>query len=834
MAVTSLFSPDGAASHVARARGEQIERITSSIYSGRDVVLVGARGIGKTSVLRAVEQAMTERGYRSVAVALHEERDAAAIRRRLAPALTDAGADLLVTVDDLDETTAPLAEAAVHELMAFAPQAGVVLAGRDAGCARSIAKLRTGRRAPPATVIELAPLERAELCAALVQAFADVGRAPDEVVDRLVDLTQGYPLATMLLARRLWKQTSTGQGPEQAWAEVSRQLADELRGPFEAIWESHAGVADRQVVRALAGGQRSLFSAQTLRDYGLSKSSASRARDRLIRQGHVHRALDGSVALADPLYAHWVAQYQLATTTDDGDAAQEREMLADRFHVAAPLGTPDGARSDITETLTDFVPIRFAHGNAAGFDNADSLRARVIVGRKGAGKTLYIRRFQASAAARDDIYADAITTTMPATSDVVRVGQWYAPHERGDMWQLAWRSAILRATASHLLTARLLTPYLPSSDRRRLELTYAELGGRTTVPRSIGAELKDMMAERSRTHFHGYLRDHRWDDLWYQLAEALPGMPPMAFYLDSIDEEYAHAPDHWLACQRGLFHAVMRLLRDPHVGGRLHVVVTIRDSVYASILATEHATRYRADPHIQVLAWDEHRIREFLGTKLDRLAAQFMTRRMASDPVEAWLGAHPSLAAEADGDLTSYLLRHTRLLPRDVIVLGNTLCDCVSNAHRAGRQIESDEVRASVADAARWFGREQLAIAANQLTAELLPPKAFDRGFGELYTGEDASGAAYRSSVEQILGDALRPLVGRTLDRAEVSALEEEVIGRLGQIAQVLAVLWQNGLLGYRRDGGDVFQHTDDAEEHELPERREGYVVHQIVAAALA
>ena len=826
MAPLSLFLPGGVARHVALARRDQIERVCDGVRDGRDVVLVGGRGVGKTSVLRAVEQELSGYGYRPAAVRLHEDDSRDALRASLAAAFEHGGELLLVTVDDIDETTAPLAELVAHEAMAHAPHARIVYATRDAERARASARLRLGHRGP--AVVELPWLDRDELRAALLEAFEDVGRAPGDTVDRLLDVTQGHPLTTMLLARHLWDAAGEGAAPQQAWADVS-QLTEELDGVFEAAWESHAGAADRQVVRALADGRRSLFSAETLRDYGLSKSSAARARDRLVRQGHVHRALDGSVALANPLYARWVAERQHATAPHDD--APER---ATSFDIAAPLGTPDGARSDITETLTAFVPIVFPRGNAAGFDNPESMRTRVIVGRKGAGKTLYIRRFQAAAAAQDAIYADIVSTTMPATSDVVRLGQSYAPHERTSVWTQAWRAAILRSTASHLLTARHVSGYVASAERERLERTYAELGGRTTVPREIGAELKDIMIAGPRARLDRYLSHRSWDDLSYQLSEALSEAPPIAFYLDSIDEDYAHAPDHWLACQKGLFYAVMRLLRDPQLGGRLHVVITIRDSVYGSILAGEHATRYRSDPHIQALAWDEPRIRHFLDAKLRRLPRDFMTHPDAGSSVEAWLGAHPALARGTPDGLTGYLLRHTRLLPRDVILLGNALCDRVADARREGRQIATEEVRATVVDVARWFGREQLAITANHLTAQLMPPGASDGGFSEIYIGQDASASAYRSSVERILADALRPLAGRTVKRAELLTLETDVARQLGDGARVLAALWQNGLLGACDDHGrTVFQHTYDAEGAQLPERSDGYVLHPVLAAVL-
>ena len=86
------------------------------------------------------------------------------------------------------------------------------------------------------------------------------------------------------------------------------------------------------------------------------------------------------------------------------------------------------------------------------------------------------------------------------------------------------------------------------------------------------------------------LNDPTWDDLEDAIADIVAHCPPIFFYLDAIDEEFAHAPMYWLRCQEGLFHEVMRLLRDHALGGRLHLVVCLRDIVMSSIChRSEHA-----------------------------------------------------------------------------------------------------------------------------------------------------------------------------------------------------------------------------------------------------
>src|SRR5205823_1943848 len=147
----------------------------------------------------------------------------------------------------------------------------------------------------------------------------------------------------------------------------------------------------------------------------------------------------------------------------------------------------------------------------------------------------------------------------------------------------------------------------------------------------------------------------------------------------------AHAPMYWLTFQKGLFHAVMELLREPEFGGRLHVVACVRDVVYSNVLRSEHAGRYRDEPHIRVLNWDPVAIRGLLDAKIAKLGAAY---RMDSrvDGVAGWLGV-----SEIENPLRGirervddYLLRHTRLLPRDIVVIGNGLSREVAAAREQG------------------------------------------------------------------------------------------------------------------------------------------------------
>jgi hypothetical protein len=84
--------------------------------------------------------------------------------------------------------------------------------------------------------------------------------------------------------------------------------------------------------------------------------------------------------------------------------------------------------------------------------DASDRTVRVIVGRKGAGKTLYLRRLQAAAARENSLYADDWQIGLPQTNDIIRVADWETTASPTvERWQGIWQVAILRPLVSHLL-----------------------------------------------------------------------------------------------------------------------------------------------------------------------------------------------------------------------------------------------------------------------------------------------------------------------------------------------------------------------------------------------
>jgi hypothetical protein len=284
-------------------------------------------------------------------------------------------------------------------------------------------------------------------------------------------------------------------------------------------------------------------------------------------------------------------------------------MLEGPPDLIGPFGNPDGSRAPIENILSDFVDFRGNPAFGALAAPASDATARVIVGRLGAGKTVYLRRLRTFQAHQESVYADHPEQDPPSTETVVKACVWFPERFLTEKWMRIWSRAILSSLATYLLAHEELKPHLDDEQAELIRRDYGRLLGEFRRPRSIYAELRAIVnGHNNGRRLTEFLEDGAWDDLEDVLAGILRTCPPIFFYLDAVDEEFSQAPMYWLRCQMGLFHQVMRFLRDPRLGGRLHIVISIRDIVMSAVYRSEHAPRYYDEPHIRVLAWDKEAI----------------------------------------------------------------------------------------------------------------------------------------------------------------------------------------------------------------------------------
>ncbi len=506
-----------------------------------------------------------------------------------------------------------------------------------------------------------------------------------------------------------------------------------------------------------------------------------------------------------------------------------------RLDPVGPFGNPDGSRADIEDLISEFVDFggNPAYGHLA--TRANDSKVRVIVGKLGAGKTVYLRRLQDFQAHQDSVYADMPQQSLPKTEVIVKACQWFSDRVLIEKWMQIWERAIMRSLASHMLRNPELRQQVHDEQAAEIEQSYGRLLGDFRRPRSIYSEVRDIInSQHNARQLSAYLDDPLWDDLEDLLGEVLGQCKPIYFYLDAIDEEFSHAPMYWLKCQEGLFYQVMRLLRDHKLGGRLHVVVCIRDIVMSSVYRSEHAPRYYNEPHIRVLTWDRGSLLYLLEQKLRRLPASLLMRRATSGPpsIHDWLGVNGSWPGpNGDATIEDYLLSHTRLIPRDIISLGNDLSEEVLRQKQAGRTgMPPAALQGVVQRSAKRFGDSQLAQCANQISSDLMPENAALQDYSELFT----STQAYISGVQENVRSFVRMMGVDRFSRGDLDALQEVADLHFQTPTNLASVLWQNGLLGYvDEDGQRRFYSMSDVEQFHLPPDVDAYVLHPCLTYAV-
>lgn len=259
----------------------------------------------------------------------------------------------------------------------------------------------------------------------------------------------------------------------------------------------------------------------------------------------------------------------------------------------------------------------------------------------------------------------------------------------------------------------------------------------------------------------------------------------------------------------------------------------------AAVLRSEHRTRYLDEPHIRNLRWTSPAISYFLEQKLSKLKEVHFIGDVSKHgyTVRAWLGSDTikNTRRRVQEPMLQYLLRHTRLIPRDVITLGNRLCRGVAQyrykqAAKSWEQIIRDVVR----DTARVFGEEELEICANQIVSDSLPLGAARARYAESYTGSTEYAASVKADIKKVIAEIGRDRFARKeLDEARRSAS-----ALFGAESDLLSVLWQNGVVGYvdkkAKDRPSIFFTEDRIDEFQLPTDKEEYVFHSCVLDCVA
>ena len=494
-----------------------------------------------------------------------------------------------------------------------------------------------------------------------------------------------------------------------------------------------------------------------------------------------------------------------------------------------PFGDPDGSNTNPNDLMTEFVEFSTPWGGLSL--NSDDPSARVIVGRKGSGKTVYLRRLQISANSNSSRFARPVERDIPPTRSIVEFNQTFRNHNLVELWTDIWRKAIFRSLASLFMFDPIMSANLSTRVVSKLTNQLRPILSRNTSPVTVYSQVQEII-----NRFHGwdnldnFLQNPVWGDLEWEIGELMKNSPPIFLYVDAMDEEYERAPKIWLSCQLGLFYQVFRLLRNEQLGGRLHVVVAIRELVYASVMQSEHRTRYFSGNYTRVLNWDYDAIRYFFNRKIEALDPKYFVGNSSGEKnISSWLGVSKirNMNRKITENIDDYLIRHTRLLPRDIVILGNRLINELQNNLMFQNKPVDDVIRRTVSEVATHFGAEQIGICAGQIASNTMPMFADKHDISDIYLSNE-------DYLSQIARELTRLIHNSKYDRFDASSLQKmRETGRkiFGDSADIPSVLWQNGLLGFVKmpkvgKPENVFLSEARLADLHLPLDQEQYVFH--------
>jgi hypothetical protein len=407
--------------------------------------------------------------------------------------------------------------------------------------------------------------------------------------------------------------------------------------------------------------------------------------------------------------------------------------------------------------------------------------ARVVVGRMGAGKTRFLIELRERFEEEGGHDLTPMEFELPSLTLITRLAEDLEDDklERAEIWRRIWRRAIVDAA-----------------------LSRTDPSG-SAVPRAIYKEFNRILSAHPKLdELRGYLDDQDWDDTYHAFATAIAARTrPLCFFLDAVEEHSAHSPLSWLWCQTGLVREVLELARDPQLDDKLRIFVAIRDQTWERLMRAESPARLLQHPLVRVLDWDANLMADFLALKVSGLPEGYLFGSNGHDgnvraAVVGWLGTDcvENVALGCREEVTVYILRHTRLIPRDIVMVGNFLAAEALAAIRRGEPCVSDAaIRRAVARSALSSATEELQRCGAEIVCKQLE---HGRPAQASLPDESASVDATRE-LEELLRGCSHNVFGR--DQLEAVARRAETL--FGAPVDIATLLWRHGLVGF---GGEV------------------------------
>lgn len=456
-------------------------------------------------------------------------------------------------------------------------------------------------------------------------------------------------------------------------------------------------------------------------------------------------------------------------------------------YLTGPFGAADGAAQEKEGFVT------FSGGRWGDLEFSDkSFRSRVFVGRRGSGKSRYLRQYERAAdkdflVFRQKTAAVSVIHLQLMNREIQREG------EREAFWIGLWRAAIYLSLGSFVLNDhRPGVARLPEDELDRLRDILARYLDDTRTPFPVITCLNCLLSRTdcNRKKLADLCNDTVWDSLQHLVDRSIEKSTPLAIFIDSLDENFRRAPTESAECQLGLLTYIGQSLADPNQSNRAHIFITIRDVVVSQFQVLEHGERYTDEVHWKILDWTKNAARYFFERKIEMLPRALLRNSSATNPFGKWLGVEyventPRGSREEMGE---FLLRHTRFLPREIVELGNALCNALGS-RRLDTLVDRDDIWSIVIRQSRRVGERAVEVLFDHFIARA----------GQIFS-DDRSERRYRDGLKTGFENFLRELGSDVFDGATLRKAQQTFAIAVGddfEVDALCSLLWQHGLLGY-------------------------------------
>ncbi|OYP35846.1 hypothetical protein [Rhodopirellula sp. MGV] len=418
---------------------------------------------------------------------------------------------------------------------------------------------------------------------------------------------------------------------------------------------------------------------------------------------------------------------------------------------------------------------------------------RLIVGEPGAGKT---RTLLQHPFAEDAVNIGIVDVGLhPDTEGVMGVHRALRPVQANtvEYWEKYWRMATIRAIATHILFGREKNGN-GSSDIEALR-TFVTRARATSVPVCVTDSLTHIcQGLMTRNEFREYYHSDEFARATVAVEQALRSGSRFPILLDVSDEVLDNAPVAWSECLQGLMFFVLSSKSDS-LFHSVDLVATSSARVHRAATRQPRYFNYSSRADIMTLAWEARDAKRFLSRKVSSLPTRFKFTHSSSDELRDWLGVGSIMNRSRNRreKVADYVVRHTRLMPRQIICIGNELCRSVQHAKRAGGiRIGRETIHGIVHKSVRDFAREMILDCSCELVLQGIA-RQFKRSSLNVYDG----------SNEDIVGNghALKRLLnGFQSEQAKIHELRAAILRELTEneatADDVLQLLWQRRFFG--------------------------------------